>query len=186
VLEDGHDLLLIERQAVGLCERRLDRGIPVLELGAVAAAHVLVDLLGHAGSHAGVGGREVVDALRLDLLGDRGHVGEAVPLEDAADAALGEDVHRLGVDGAGPRARAACRGRRRRRALADQALGVGLARERDHDEQVDLEEAEVGDDRLLGRLAERGDEVVVLGRLLHDRHQLVQRLAGEHDAGRVL
>jgi hypothetical protein len=70
--------------------------------------------------------------------------------------------------------------------LTNQALGVGLARERDHDEQVDLQEAEVGDDRLLGRLAERGDEVVVLGRLLHDRHQLVHRLAREHDAGRVL
>ena len=180
-LGDRHHLLLVDDQAVGLPQHRLERlgerRVDRLDrLAAVLAAGVLVVRVGthRAGAVERADGRDVGELVGLQRAQQRAHA-RAVELEDAERvAATHQLVGRPVVEG--------------QLLEHDRLAPVDL----DVAQRV-LEDAEVGQaeevhldqpERLAHRVVELGDDRAVL-RARHDRDDVDQRLAGHDHAGGV-
>ncbi len=169
----GHDVLLVDEDAVRLLEVRLQQGVQVGDLlEAVLAADVGRDVVHGPGPEEGHHGRQVVDRCGTQLLDVAPHA-RRLELEDAGRLAAGEELE-------GPRVV-------ERDALEVDALAALLADEVDglpQDGQVgEAQEVELEQPQGLHavHLVLRHQRVRVGGTL--EGHELRQRIAADDDAG---
>ncbi len=142
--------------------------------GAVLAVDVVGDQDHRAGAVEGVGGDQVLDAVRLHLHQQVLHAA-GFELEDALGLAVGEELEdlRVGeVELLEVEVHAVL--------LLDQLAGPLQDAERPQAQEVHLQQADLLDDRAF----ELGDDVVG-ARGLVERHEVRQRLVGDDHAGRV-
>ena len=174
---DAHHLFLVEDDAVGVLEDRLEDRMVVFDLGrAVLAADEIVD---HARAHgAGAVERDerddVFDVGGFELAQEVAHAAR-FELEDAEGARLVEQLEGLCV----VERRSSSRSRTPGHGLADQLDGVVDDGQRAQAQEVDLQQAEL-----------RQDVAVVLGRddvarALGERRILGDLFLGDHHAGGV-
>ena len=173
---DLHDLLLVDDDPVGLFQQRLDLGQEVAH--GLAAVLAVDEVRNHAALDRSravqrVEGAQVLQPLRLVAAADVAHA-LGFELEHAACEALGEELVRRGVV-----QRDAVLGRALARALLDPAERIFDDRQRRQPQEVHLEQPH----RLEAVHVVLGDDFVFVR--LVDRNQRLERLRGDHDAGRM-
>ncbi len=171
---DLHHLLLVDDDAVGLLQDRLEQRVQILGLlDAVLAVDVARDVVHRPRPIERVHGDDVVEAVRLELAQRIAHAA-GFQLEHAGGLAAAQEVEgRRIVERQGRELEPGA-------ALVDQALGQDQEGERGQAEEVELDQA-----RLLDVLhVELGDRHVG-ARVAVQRHQLVERPVADHDAGGV-
>ena len=171
----GHDVLLVDEDAVRLLEVGLEQRVEVgHRLQAVLAPDVGRDVVHRPRPVERHHGREVVHRGRAQLADVAPHAGR-LELEDAGRLAAGQELERLRVverdgvqvDDDVP-------------VLAHEVHRLAQDREVGQAQEIELQQAH----RLDGVHLELGHQRVGVGRLL-ERHELGQRLAADDDAGGV-
>ena len=175
-LGDLHHLLLVDDDAVGLLQDRLQHGMQVVErLLAVLAVDVGRDVVHRAGAVERHHGDDVLEAVGLE------------PLEAFAHARAFELEHADRI-GPAPAARSSCVSSSGELGKIDVDAAAALDeldRLLQHGQRLEAEEVELHEARRLDQLpVELGDGEARLG-IAVERHQLVERPVADHHAGGV-
>ena len=171
---DLHHLLLVDDDAIGLLEDRLEQRVQIFGLlDAVLAVDVARDVVHRTRPIERVHRDDVVEAVGLELAQRVAHAA-GFQLEHAGGLAPAEQIEGGLVVERQPGQL------ERRAALLDQPLGQRQQRERGQAEKIELDQA-----RLLDVLHVELGHRHVGARIAVERHQLVERAVADHHAGGV-